>query len=129
MRVIAGFGAMAVAGLAACGAQAPEVSGRADFQALCAGCHGADGTGGGGAADLTRIAARDGGRFDHARVMSHIDGYTRRDAGQDMPDFGALLGGETVLVDLGDGPPTPTPARLFALSQYLETIQQDTAAP
>jgi mono/diheme cytochrome c family protein len=128
MRLIAGFGAMAVAGLAACGAQAPEVSGRADFQALCAGCHGADGTGGGGAADLTRIAARDGGRFDHARVMSHIDGYTRRDA-QGMPDFGALLEGETVLVDTGDGRMTPTPARLFELSRYLETIQQDTATP
>ena len=119
---------MAVVGLAACEAQAPEVSGRADFQALCAGCHGADGTGGAGAADLTRIAARDGGRFDHARVMSHIDGYTRLDA-QGLPDFGALLEGETVLVDTGDGRMTPTPARLFELSRYLETIQQDTATP
>ena len=128
MRVIAGLGAVAAAGLAACVAQTPEVSGRADFQALCAGCHGTDGTGGGGAADLTRIAVRDGGRFDHARVMSHIDGYTRRD-GAGMPDFGALLEGETVLVDLGDGVPTPTPARLFALSQYLETIQLDAATP
>lgn len=128
MRV-AGLGAMAAVALAACVPQVPEVSGRADFQALCAGCHGADATGGEVAVDLTRVAARDGGRFDHARVMSHIDGYTRTDTGEVMPDFGALLGGEMVLVDLGDGVLTPTPARLFALSQYIEAIQQDTARP
>lgn len=121
---------VAAAGLAAC-TQEPEVSGRADFEVLCAGCHGTDATGNGPAAaglprppaDLTRIAVRNGGYFDYAAVMSHIDGYTRDSQGQVMPDFGALLEGDTVLVDTGDGRPTPTPARLFALAQYLATIQ------
>jgi mono/diheme cytochrome c family protein len=129
MRTVLVVGAMAVAGLAGCVQEAPEVTGRADFQALCAGCHGAEATGGAGAADLTRIAARDGGRFDHARVMSHIDGYTRRGPDEVMPDFGVLLEGETVLVDLGDGVLTPTPARLFGIAQYLASIQQDEGAP
>jgi mono/diheme cytochrome c family protein len=119
------------AGLAAC-TQEPEVSGRADFGALCVSCHGTDGTGNGPAAaglprppaNLTLIAARNGGVFDYDAVMSHIDGYTRGTDGQVMPEFGALLEGDTVLVDTGDGtPPTPTPARLFALAQYLATIQ------
>jgi mono/diheme cytochrome c family protein len=120
----------AAAGLAGCMPE-PEVSGRADFLALCAPCHGPAGTGGGAAAaglakapaDLTLIAARNGRTFDYAAVMSRIDGYTRNDSGQVMPDFGALLEGDTVLVDLGDGVMTPTPERLFGLAQYLASIQ------
>ena len=113
---------LSAAGLAACAPEA-EVSGRADFMGLCASCHGAEGTGAGAAADLTRIAARNGGVFDYAAVMSQIDGYTRNDTGAVMPGFGALLEGETVLVDTGDGRLTPTPARLFALAEYLASIQ------
>lgn len=121
---------VAAGGLVACAPE--EVSGRADFQTLCAPCHGADATGGGPAAeglpkapaDLTLIAARNGGTFDYAAVMSRIDGYARDDSGQVMPDFGPLLEGETVLVDTGDGIPTPTPARLYGLAQYLESIQR-----
>lgn len=129
MRAVIVLGAVAAMGLSGCVQEAPEVSGRADFLALCAGCHGTEAMGGGGAADLTRIAARAGGRFDFARVMSRIDGYTRQDAGQVMPDFGRLLEGETVLVDLGDGALTPTPARLFGLAQYLASIQEVGPAP
>jgi mono/diheme cytochrome c family protein len=113
---------VAAAGLSACAPEA-EVSGRSDFLGLCASCHGDDARGRGAAADLTGIAARNGGVFDYAAVMSHIDGYTRSDDGQVMPEFGALLEGETVLVDLGDGRLTPTPARLFGLAQYLASIQ------
>jgi len=125
----AAFLPAAVVLLAAC---APEVeTGRADFLGLCAGCHGADAAGGapvegrGAAApaDLTRIAARNDGTFDFAYVMSRIDGYTRDDTGQAMPDFGGLLEGETVLVDTGDGILTPAPRRLVALAEYLESIQ------
>ena len=118
----AGLLVLAAAGLAACAPEA-EVSGRADFLGLCASCHGTDATGLGEAADLTRIAARNGGVFDYAAVMSQIDGYTRTESGEIMPGFGALLEGETVLVDVGDGRLTPTPARLFGLAEYLETIQ------
>lgn len=116
----------------ALGACAPEVeTGRADFLAFCSSCHGVAARGDGPAAggleppppDLTRIAARNGGVFDFAAVMSQIDGYTRDDGGQVMPDFGDLLQGERVLVDLGDGVLTPTPQRLVALAEYLESIQ------
>jgi len=123
MRAAILAGTMAAAGLAACAPEA-EVSGRADFLGLCAACHGEDARGGGAAEDLTRIAARNGGVFDYAAVMSQIDGYTRGAKGEVMPGFGALLEGETVLVDLGDGRLTPTPARLFGLAQYLASIQE-----
>ncbi len=124
------FSVLALTGLAAACTPGIE-AGRADFEALCASCHGDDARGGGWAAealatkpaDLTRIAARNGGSFDRVAVMSHIDGYTRDDAGQVMPDFGALLEGETVLIETGDGIMTPTPARLVALADYLESIQ------
>ncbi len=131
MRAVVMTAAVAgAAGLVACVPE-PEVSARADFEALCAPCHGAAATGGGPAAaglakappDLTRIAARHGGQFDYAMVMSRIDGYTRSDPAQVMPDFGVLLEGDTVLVDLGDGTLTPTPARLFGIAQYLASIQ------
>jgi hypothetical protein len=135
MRAAVVFGwVAAAAGLAACAPEA-EVSGRSDFLALCASCHGTEGEGAGSAAqglsrvppDLTGIAARNGGVFDYARVMSRIDGYARDDAGQVMPDFGPLLEGDPVLVDLGDGALTPTPARLFGLAQYLASIQDTDA--
>lgn len=122
--------ALALLALAGC---APELEmGRADFQAFCAGCHGEDGRGTGWAAsglarqpaDLTRIAARNGGVFDYAAVMSRIDGFTRDDPHAVMPQFGALFEGDTVLVDVGDGVPTPTPVRLLAIAEYLETIQE-----
>ena len=121
--------------LAGCVPAVEEASGRDVFAADCAGCHGADARGAGplaaglavAPADLTRIAARNGGVFDYAAVMSQIDGYTRSDTGETMPGFGALLEGETVLVDVGDGRLTPTPARLFGLAEYLESIQVDDA--
>ncbi|MGB8622841.1 MAG: cytochrome c, partial [Paracoccaceae bacterium] len=76
-------------------------------------------------ADLTRIAARNGGVFPWARVMGHIDGYKRRDrAGEMMPEFGARMQGPTVLFDSGDGIMTPTPKPLVDLARYLESIQQ-----
>lgn len=121
-----------VLALAAC--TPPEVSGRADFRDFCASCHGADGRGGGEAAellgkrpaDLTTLSARNGGTFPRVRVMSVIDGYTRRDQhGSKMPEFGPLLEeGELELVDTGGGILTPTPTRLVALAAYLETIQE-----
>lgn len=126
-RLATGLAFLALAGCA------PELEmGRADFQAFCAGCHGEDGRGTGWAAaglarqpaDLTGIAARNGGRFDYAAVMSRIDGYGLEDPHAVMPEFGPLFEGDTVLVDLGDGIPTPTPVRLLAVAEYLETIQE-----
>lgn len=130
MRFFATIGLMA--GLAACAEvsmpEAPE--GQALFAENCAQCHGISGKGDGPWAaslsprptDLTRLAK--GGVFPKARVLSVIDGYDRTGLpGKQMPEFGLLLRGETVPVDVGDGVLTPTPRPLAALLSYLESIQ------
>lgn len=111
----------------------PEPSdGRALFMENCAVCHGADGKGDGpmaralvdAPADLTLIALRNGGTFPQIRVLSTIDGYAKSDMdGPDMPEFGALLEGDLVPFDTGDGVMTPTPRKLVALLEYIESIQ------
>ena len=110
-----------------------EADGLQVFQDNCVMCHGSGGKGDGDAAqmmsprppDLTRIALRNRGVFPRAEVLSMIDGYTRPDvAGVDMPEFGDLLMGDTVPVDVGDGVLTPTPRPLAALMLYLEAIQK-----
>ena len=109
--------------------------GAALYDENCALCHGPGGRGDGSLAagldpapaDLTRIAARNGGVFPRADALSTIDGYTRMDtsgAGHEMPEFGLLLRGETVPVDVGDGKLTPVPRPLAALMVYLESIQE-----
>lgn len=117
--------------LAACAVQSmPEpAEGEMLFAENCTSCHGEDARGGirlAGRAtpDLTRIAARNGGVFPRARVMSQIDGYGRGKLPVDlMPEFGALLSGEQVPVEVG-GVMTPTPRSLAALLFYLESIQR-----
>lgn len=108
--------------------EAPE--GRALYMKYCVQCHGPAGRGNGPwaksfsprPADLTQLA-RNGG-FPRARVLGVIDGYDRTGLpGQEMPEFGLLLEGETVPVDVGDGVLTPTPRPLAALMVYLESIQ------
>jgi mono/diheme cytochrome c family protein len=107
-------------------------SGAEDFAAFCSGCHGADGKGGGELAgelayppaDLTRIAARNGGDFPKLRVMARIWGYTGgRDGAAVMPNFGPLLDSALVPYDAGDGIESPTPVRLIQLAEYLESLQ------
>jgi len=108
----------------------PEPSeGAALFADNCTACHDYRGTGsevlvGGQAApDLTRIAARNNGVFPRAKVLSQIDGYGRGKVPSEvMPEFGALLGGELVPVEV-DETLTPTPRPLAALLAYLESIQ------
>lgn len=129
------LGLAALVALAACKpAEMPgPPEGRKLFVENCAICHGPAGLGDGPFArgltpepkNLTLIRARNGGDFPRARVLSTLDGYTRVDLpGQNMPEFGALLRGDLVPVDTGDGIPTPTPRKLAALLEYLESIQQ-----
>lgn len=99
------------------------------FAENCAVCHGyrAEGgealVGGQTAPDLTRITARNGGTFPRAQVLSQIDGYGRGKVSTDvMPEFGALLEGDLVPIDI-DGTFTPTPRPLAALLAYLESVQ------
>ena len=114
--------------LAACVEE--PVSGSAAFMEDCALCHGSDAKGSGPIAndldvkpaDLTRIAARNGGIFPRDEVMSRIDGYGL-DGGV-MPEFGAGDMGDTVVVEGEDGLGTPVPARLLALTDYLQSLQQ-----
>lgn len=112
----------------------PDVA-ATDYVTLCAPCHGAGGKGDGPAAaglakapaDLTGLAAANGGTFPTAAVMAQIWGYADGQAGEDaarvMPDFGPLLESPIVLFDAGDGIATPTPHRLVDLALYLSTLQ------
>lgn len=97
--------------------------GAALFARNCTVCHGADARGGPDAPDLTRIAARNDGTLPVARVLSQIDGYGRGRAGDAMPEFGALLRGDLVPIDVA-GTLTPTPRPLAALLAYLDSIQR-----
>lgn len=127
-------GLTGVGALAACVEMAamPEAGeGRALYVENCAQCHGPVGRGDGPWAEgmnpapsnLTQLA--ENGSFPRARVLSTIDGYHRAQVpGQQMPEFGALLTGQSVPVDVGDGVMTPTPRPLAALLSYLESIQE-----
>ncbi len=107
-------------------------SGAEDFATYCAACHGMSGKGDGeGAeglakrpADLTQLSARNGGAFPGTRVMAKIYGYTGRDSGSAMPQFGPLLQGDLMPYDGGDGIATPTPMRLVQLAEHLKTLQK-----
>ena len=100
------------------------------FAANCTACHGTNATGGRLAdgtiaPDLTRIVTRNDGTFPRARMLSQIDGYGRgRVDATIMPEFGALLRGDLVPVEV-DGVLTPTPRPLAALLAYLESIQTE----
>ena len=125
-------GVLMLAGMAAaCTAQdmmPGPTEGEAIFAANCVACHdyrgrGATLSGGQSAPDLTGIAARRDGEFPRAEILSKIDGYGHgKVSATVMPEFGSLLEGELVPVDI-DGVSTPTPRPLAALLAYLESIQ------
>ncbi|WP_281983267.1 c-type cytochrome [Thalassorhabdomicrobium marinisediminis] len=120
--------------LGACVEQELDVSAEAGevlFQSNCAACHGADARGGAAAAlfatppDLTGLAANSGGVFPRDYVMGVIDGYHRDPAfSAAMPEFGAGDMGPTVIVER-DGLGTPVPARLLAITSWLEVMQRE----
>lgn len=119
--------------LAACVLGAKEGPDAAqDYADYCAACHGATGKGDGIAAaglskkpaDLTQLAARNGGEFPTTRVMAQIWGYAKAKGRGVMPDFAPMMTGDLVPYDGGDGIQTPTPERLVALAEYLKTLQK-----
>ncbi|AHM04649.1 Cytochrome c family protein [Roseibacterium elongatum DSM 19469] len=131
MRYGIGLGGVALAlALAGCMEAEEPPTGAEDFVALCATCHGGAGAGDGPAAigvtprpaDLTLLAARNGGTFPMLEVMARIDGYTS-DTGT-MPEFGLLFEGELVPFETEPGVMTPTPPRLIALAEYIGTLQR-----
>ncbi|MDA7423893.1 c-type cytochrome [Thalassococcus lentus] len=134
--IVAAAGAAGMLALAGCmEAEMPVAQdGQGLFMENCAVCHGANGKGDGelargmakAPADLTLIALRNGDSFPRAKVMSTIDGYAKSDmSGPGMPEFGDLLSGDLVPFDSGDGLQTPTPRKLVALLEYIESIQQE----
>ncbi len=126
--------AVGLAVLAACVANdMPEpAEGAVLFAENCAICHGTSARGDGPLAqgltprppDLTRIAQRAGGTFPRAAVLTQIDGYTKAPSAAGMPEFGALLYGPTVPVNVGGTQPSPVPRSLAALLAYLESVQR-----
>lgn len=110
-------------------------AGRQEFNTYCVPCHGESAKGDGVAAaalkdkpaDLTMIAARNGGRWDATAVAETIDG--RRDmpahGSREMPIWGKFLGqdaqDETDQESLIQG-------RVALLVAYLETIQVEAPA-
>lgn len=128
---VAGLGVMSALGACMAEPKAPEV--QASFVSMCATCHGASGKGDGPQAaqfasppaDLTQIAARNGGVFPRADVIAKIHGYsTGLHDFSAMPGFQQLLDGPKVLADQGDGTLVATPAPLIAMVDYLASIQE-----
>ena len=102
------------------------------FQEACAGCHGMAAQGDGPTAalltvdvpDLTRIAWRNDGVFDAARVVRLIDGREGLAAhGGPMPLFGGLLTGPSAVLDGPEGTPVTTTEPILAIVRWLETQQ------
>ncbi|MBV2358575.1 cytochrome c [Thalassococcus sp. CAU 1522] len=118
--------------VAACAAPAPETRGARAFSEMCAVCHGADARGGGPLAadlpvppaDLTGLAARNGGAFPAEDVMAQIHGYPGRYHQAIMPEFGPLLGPAMVPWRAPSGEIVETPRALLDLSAYLESLQR-----
>jgi mono/diheme cytochrome c family protein len=132
MRILMLTAAIALSGCVPFGPKEANTTPAMDFADYCSACHGAAGDGKGAAAeglakkpaDLTRLSARNGGTFPTTRVMAQIWGYTGKKGDGVMPDFSDLLHGQMVPYDGGDGIETPTPIRLVALAEYLETLQK-----
>jgi mono/diheme cytochrome c family protein len=110
-------------------------AGQLEFLESCTSCHDVGATGGGPAApglktpppDLTRIAARRGGRFDRDEIQSWIDGRRRAAAHGtgEMPIWGLRMPYEP-----GQGPDSEdlTAARIDAIVTYLESLQRPAEA-
>jgi mono/diheme cytochrome c family protein len=106
--------------------------GKQEFASYCAVCHGPDGRGGGPAAralvmppsDLTRIAARRGGKFPHDEIAQKIDGRFEVIAhgSREMPVWGVHLADRIAEDASGD---EVARGRIDLLVEYLLSIQAD----
>jgi mono/diheme cytochrome c family protein len=104
-----------------------SIQGPALYQAYCASCHGKDAKGSGVAAkslrvppaDLTRIAARNGGKFPLMRIERIISGDEQTGSGhgtREMPVWGSIFSQVARDQDLGR-------VRIDNLARYLRDIQ------
>lgn len=108
--------------------------GEAEYVASCAICHGQSGRGNGpfatelrtAPADLTRLAASNGGEFPYWKVFALIDGrfVVPGHGTREMPIWGReFLGGDTDTFGPIGGE-TITQERIHALTEYLVTLQR-----
>lgn len=104
-----------------------SIQGPALYQTYCASCHGKDAKGSGAMAkslkvppaDLTRIAARNGGKFPLMRIEKIISGEEQTGSGhgtREMPVWGPIFSQVTRDQDLGR-------VRIDNLARYLRDIQ------
>ncbi len=102
------------------------------FAAHCAACHGPAAEGNGPMAevlavqpaDLTALAAGNGGVFPMERAVRAIDGRTLLlSHGGPMPLFGTILGGDPAVIDAADGTPVITKAAVVDIAAWLAAIQ------
>ncbi len=107
--------------------------GAAAFVSHCAGCHGAEARGDGpmaallriAPADLTALAAGNGGEFPLARVIERIDGTTEVQAhGGPMPVFGVILQGPSAATVAPDGREIVAPEEIVGIAEWLATVQR-----
>ncbi len=75
-------------------------------------------------ADLTRLAAGNGGVFPMSRVMEKIYGYPGRYQSHIMPEFGPVLEGPRVMWTDENGKVIETPRALVDIAEYLKSIQR-----
>ncbi len=121
-------------GLAAPAGAQDVVQGEALFGFYCATCHGNAAIGNGpmspslvvAPANLTALAATNGGVFPTSRVVMRIDG---RDPlvshGSMMPVYGDFFEGTDVATKAETGQPIMTSQPIVDLLAYLESIQQE----
>ena len=121
--------ALAISTFAPLRAQAQVAEGGGLFLTHCSPCHGPQGKGDGAMAselltkppDLTRIAARNGGKFPEEMVFRIIDGRrpVKGHGGQGMPVWGDLFQASNPVKGPGGAR-----ARIDDVVKYLESIQQ-----
>lgn len=111
---------------------APEHPGREIYMGYCVSCHGRGAQGDGvyaselsvAPADLTGLAARNGGVFPSSDVMAKIYGYPGRYQDHVMPEFGPVLAGPNVTWTDETGALLETPKALIDLVEYLKSVQR-----
>ena len=132
MRIVSWIGASALAASALPALAQDAEKGAQLYRAHCATCHGIEATGQGpmaGAlvikpADLSTLAARNGGEFPVERVIKRIDG---RDPlvshGSPMPVYGHFFEGRDQALKLPSGQPIMTSEPIVDLLAYLQSLQ------
>jgi mono/diheme cytochrome c family protein len=115
-------------------ASAQDVAqGRDVFQNHCAACHGTGARGDGPMADvlsvvpadLTALAASNGGEFPTARVVRRVDGQREVLAhGGPMPLWGMILDGPSSVIVAPDGAEIVAPEAIVDVAAWLATVQR-----